>query len=100
MKSRKNGPISRKKSAVSSRSAVQCTGSQINKNSVELYELGYELLPYPPYSPDVTPSDFFLFADLKKMFAGKKFSTNKEVIAKTEAYFKATGTITSKIRKR
>jgi hypothetical protein len=34
-----------------------------------------------------TPSDFFLFADLKKMFAAMKFSTNEEVVAETEVYF-------------
>jgi len=22
---------------------------------------GYELLPHPPYSPDISPSDFYLF---------------------------------------
>jgi hypothetical protein len=41
------------------------------------------------YSPDLTPNDFFLFVDLKKMLAGKKHSTIEEVIAKTEAYFEA-----------
>ncbi|XP_025162257.1 histone-lysine N-methyltransferase SETMAR-like [Harpegnathos saltator] len=49
----------------------------------------YELLPHPPYSPDLAPSDFFLFADLKRMLAGKKFSTDEEVIAEAEAYFEA-----------
>jgi hypothetical protein len=32
---------------------------------------------------------FFSVADLKRMLAGKKFSTNEEVIAETEAYFEA-----------
>lgn len=54
----------------------------------KLHELGFELLPHPPYSPDLAPSDY-LFADLKKMLAGKKFGSNEEVIAETEAYFKA-----------
>jgi [histone H3]-lysine36 N-dimethyltransferase SETMAR len=54
-----------------------------------LHELGYELLPHPQYSPDLAPSDFLLFADLKRIFAGKKFRTNEEVIAETEAYFEA-----------
>jgi hypothetical protein len=30
-----------------------------------------------------------LFADLKRMLAGKKFSSNEVVIAETEAYFEA-----------
>jgi hypothetical protein len=37
----------------------------------------------------MAPSDFFLFADLKRMLAGKKFSTNQEEITKTEAFFEA-----------
>jgi hypothetical protein len=37
----------------------------------------------------MAPSDHFLFADLKRMLAGKKFCTNEEVIAETETYFEA-----------
>ena len=28
---------------------------------------GYELIPHPAYSPDLAPSDFFLFPNLKKV---------------------------------
>ncbi|VVC40054.1 Hypothetical protein CINCED_3A010488 [Cinara cedri] len=59
------------------------------KTMEKLHELGFELLPHPPYSPDLAPSDFFLFSDLKRTLTGKKFSTNEEVIAETEAYFEA-----------
>lgn len=55
----------------------------------KMHELGFELLPHPPYSPDLAPSDFYLFADLKKMLAGKKYGSNEEVIAETEAYFES-----------
>jgi len=51
--------------------------------------LNFELLSHPPYSPDLAPSDYWLFEDLNKMLGGKKFPTNEEVIAKTEAYFEA-----------
>lgn len=34
------------------------------------------------------PRDFFLFSDLKGILAGKKFSADEEVVAKTEAYLK------------
>jgi hypothetical protein len=55
----------------------------------QINQLGHELLLHPPYSPDLPHSDFFLFADLKRMLAGKKFSSNEEVIAETETYFEA-----------
>ena len=55
----------------------------------KLHELHFELLPYPPYSPDLAPKDYWLFADLKRMLQGKKFGSNEEVISETEAYFEA-----------
>ena len=69
---------------------VPRTSSQPTKNNnAKLQELGFELLPHPPYSPDLAPSDFFLFSDLKRMLAGKKFCADEEVIEETEAYFEA-----------
>lgn len=55
--------------------------------AAKLHELRYELLPHLPYSPDLAPCDFFLFPNMKTWLAGKKFSSNEEVIANTEAYF-------------
>ena len=36
------------------------------KTMVKLNELSFELLPHPPYSPYLAPSDYWLFANLKK----------------------------------
>ncbi|KAF7273371.1 hypothetical protein GWI33_013923 [Rhynchophorus ferrugineus] len=59
------------------------------KTMVKIHELGFKLVPHPPYSPDLASSNYFLFSDLKRMLAGKKFSSNEEVIAESEAYFEA-----------
>lgn len=48
--------------------------------------LGFNL-PHPPYTPDLLPRDYCLFADLKKMLQGQRFDTNGEVIAEAEACF-------------
>jgi histone-lysine N-methyltransferase SETMAR len=53
----------------------------------KLIELGFELVSNPPYSPDLAFFDFFLFPNLKKSLAGKRFGSNEEVIDATEAYF-------------
>ncbi|CAK9833202.1 Mariner Mos1 transposase [Anthophora retusa] len=53
----------------------------------KLLELGYQILPHPPYSPDLAPSDYYLFPNMKKRLAGKKFLSNEEVIAETNYYF-------------
>ena len=44
-----------------------------------LQQLSWEVLPHPPYSPDLTPSDFHLFGPLKKYLGGQHFSTDDEV---------------------
>lgn len=54
---------------------------------VKLNELRFQLLDHPAFSPDLSPSDYWLFADLEKMLQGKKFGSNEEVIAEVEAYF-------------
>ena len=53
----------------------------------KLYELGFQLLPHQLYSPDLALSDYWLFADLKKILQEKRFGSNEEVIAETNAYF-------------
>ena len=39
------------------------------------------------YSTNFAPSDFFLFPNMKKWLAGKRFELNDDVITETEAYF-------------
>jgi histone-lysine N-methyltransferase SETMAR len=53
----------------------------------KLRDLHYELLEHPPYSPDLAPSDFCLFLNLKLFLAAQHFSSNQEVIAAVERYF-------------
>ena len=45
----------------------------------KFHELRYELLPHPPYSPDLAPSDYFLLPNLKKWLRGKRFYSNDEI---------------------
>ena len=53
----------------------------------KINELKYELLEYQPYSPDLAPSDFWLFSHLQKFMCGKRFSTNDEVIVAVDFHF-------------
>jgi len=53
----------------------------------KLRDLQYELLEHPPCSPDVAPSNFYLFPKLKLFLAGRRFSSNQEAIAAVEGYF-------------
>ena len=47
---------------------------------------GYELIPYPAYSPDLPPNDFFLFPNLKKDIRGCHFRFDEEVVTEVEEW--------------
>ena len=53
----------------------------------KIMKLKFELLQHPPYSPDLAPSDFFLFQNLKKWLSWQQFRSNEEIIAQTDGYF-------------
>jgi [histone H3]-lysine36 N-dimethyltransferase SETMAR len=44
-----------------------------------IHDLHWTRLNHPPYSPDLAPSDYRLFPDLKKSLKGKKFEDENEV---------------------
>lgn len=46
---------------------------------VAMVTCGFLLVPHPPYSPDLAPSDFHLFPNLKKALAGQRYTTDEEV---------------------
>ncbi|KAG7202529.1 hypothetical protein KM043_009729 [Ampulex compressa] len=52
----------------------------------KIHELGFELPDHPPYSSDLAPSDFFLFAKLEVALGGQRFSSNAEAITFVNNY--------------
>ena len=45
----------------------------------EMKILGIQRAPHPPYSPDLAPSDFFLFGYVKGKLRGSSFKTREEL---------------------
>ena len=56
-------------------------------STAKLFDLRYEILPHPPYSPDLALSNYFLFLYMKTWLGGKRFLSNEEIIAVTNEYF-------------
>lgn len=48
----------------------------------------WETLQHPPYSPDLAPSDFYLFPELKKMLAGNKYANRGALIGAVNQYLR------------
>ena len=47
---------------------------------------GYEFIQHPTYSPDLAPSDIFLFPNLKKDIHGCHFRSDEEVVTAVEEW--------------
>jgi histone-lysine N-methyltransferase SETMAR len=44
-----------------------------------IQKLNFELLPHPPFSPHLVPSDYHLFGSLKKELRGSRFGSDEKV---------------------
>lgn len=53
----------------------------------KMEEFGWEVLPHPPYSPDLAPSDYCLFRSMQHFLGGKKFENNEEIKIWVTKYF-------------
>ena len=52
-----------------------------------VHDCGFELIDHIPYSPDLAPSDYFLFPNLKKHLAGRRYESDDDVISAVEDFF-------------
>jgi hypothetical protein len=52
-----------------------------------IQKLNFELLPHPPYSRNLAPSDYHLFGSLKKALQGRRFGSNEEVKQVVHTWF-------------
>lgn len=82
---REQRPAMAKKKVIFHQDNAPCHKSVIAMG--KLHDLKYEILEHPPYSPDLAPSDYYLFPNLKKFLGGKRFASNEDAIAAVDAYF-------------
>jgi histone-lysine N-methyltransferase SETMAR len=54
----------------------------------KLMEYGWELLPHPPYSPDLAPTDYHLFQSLSNSLREKMFVEESELEEYLATFFK------------
>lgn len=50
---------------------------------------GVEVLPHPPYSPDVAPSDYGLFRSMQHFLRGRRFKSFEDVEEACKEFFKS-----------
>ena len=59
-------------------SSLAALTSQVDMTAAT--ECGFEILPHPPYSPDMAPPDFYLFPKLKSYLRGTQYVSNEGII--------------------
>nr|APL98298.1 putative DD34D transposase [Bactrocera tryoni] len=53
----------------------------------KLLQLEWDVLPHPPYSPDLAPSDYYLFRSLQNFLDGRTFTSNQDVKNHLDQFF-------------
>ena len=61
---------------------------QSHAGQAALLESGFEEMRHPAYSPDLAPSDYNLFPNVKKHLHWQRFSTDDELKYATEEWLK------------
>jgi hypothetical protein len=51
-------------------------------------QLGWMVLPHPPYSPSLAPSDFQLFRPLKDGVPGRKFESDNDLVRTVKTWLR------------
>jgi len=57
------------------------------KSQAAIRQCGFQQLNHTPYSPDLAPSDYFLFRVMKKFLRCKRFSSDEEVNEAVTTWF-------------
>ena len=60
------------------------------KTQDAIHKLGWTVLPHPPYSPDLAPSDYHLFGKLKEHLRGNHNATIDDVRRGVQTWIKQT----------
>ena len=55
--------------------------------TAKLKELDWKLLPHPPYTPDLAPSDYHLFRSLSNDMRGRKFESENDLKSYLQNFF-------------
>ena len=56
--------------------------------TTEIAAKGWAVLPHSPYSPDLAPSDFYLFGPLKDFLRGQRFDSDDDVKAAVRSWLR------------
>lgn len=53
----------------------------------KLAELNWELMPHPPFSLDLAPSDYYLFRTIQNFLNSKEFENEEEIETEVKKFF-------------
>jgi len=57
------------------------------KTQEKIQNFRWDLIDHPPYSPDLAPSDYFLFLHFKQWISGQRFESDEELQTATINWF-------------
>jgi len=59
------------------------------ETQLEILRLGWEVLPHPAYSPDIAPSDYYLFRSISNPLSEKNFDNRRDLESELDDFFRS-----------
>jgi histone-lysine N-methyltransferase SETMAR len=59
--------------------------AKVTRQTLEKFR--WEVIPHPPYSPDLSPTDYHLFRSLSNHMRGKKFENDQQLEEELKTFF-------------
>lgn len=66
-----------------------CTPHTARATLAVCEELGFDVLPHPPYSPDIAPTDFYIFRGFKTWYKKTSYATKQDVHASLNGFLQS-----------
>ena len=86
IKEKRRGKLTKGVLLLHDNATVHTRRTLVTNNSAR--NCGLEILEHPACSPDLAPSDFYLFPNMKKELRGEQFASDDEVMDAVEDFFK------------
>ncbi|KOX75615.1 Histone-lysine N-methyltransferase SETMAR, partial [Melipona quadrifasciata] len=83
---RKRQPVAEKRLELANRRGDNARPHVALAVRQKLLQFDWDVLPHPPYSPDLAPSDYYLFLSLKNSLRGKSFTSISEIKTHLDEY--------------
>jgi hypothetical protein len=90
--SRADRSIGAVRQSIGTQNSIICLNRKISQGIMSQHFMARNAMviaAHPPYSPDLAPSDFYLFGHVKRLLGGESFEAGERLLSAVEGFVKS-----------